>query len=331
MPRKSIPPQFPTQASPQSTSSPPAERPEPNEIFRLLARAVEEHLHDKGVDEASIREIVSEEIGKVTLPKSVEFRLPTGAINTLAELPHRQFTDLVGLVEEGHTNLLLVGPSGSGKTTLAKNLAQALGRYFGFISLSAGITETHLLGRTLPQADGSWKFVPSLFVQMYESGGVYLLDEIDAADANVMVAINAALANGVLVTPDGIVHRRHENCIIIAAANTWGRGGDLMYVGRNQLDASTLDRFCLSTLFVTYDEGLETELVKSGLDGEVGDTLLQWVQQVRGAISRNRIRRVASTRLVVSSIKALRHGRSFDDVKARFFQDWSDDEKAKVC
>jgi MoxR-like ATPase len=307
------------------------ERPEPTEIFRLLAHAVEEHLQDKGVDEESIREIVSEEIGKATLPKSIEVKLPDGTVNTLAETPHRQFTELLGLVEEGHTNLLLVGPAGSGKTTLAKNLAQALGRDFGFISLSAGVTETHLMGRTLPQADGSWKFVPSRFVTVYENGGVYLLDEIDAADANVMVAINAALANGVLVTPDGTVHQRHENCIIIAAANTWGRGGDLMYVGRNQLDASTLDRFCLATIFVTYDEDLESELVKSGLDEEVGDTLLHWVRSVRSAISRNRLRRVASTRLVVSSIKALRHGRSLDDVKARFFQDWSADEKAKVC
>src|SRR5690349_4020664 len=113
----------------ESTSSTTTlERPEPTEIFRLLAHAVEEHLQDKGVDEESIREIVSEEIGKAKLPKPIEVRLPDGKVNILAEQPHRQFTELLGLVEEGHTNLLMVGPAGSGKTTLAKNLAQALGR-----------------------------------------------------------------------------------------------------------------------------------------------------------------------------------------------------------
>jgi len=307
------------------------ERPEPKDVFRLLAHAVEEHLQDRGVDEASIREIVTEEVAKATLPRTVEVKLPTGIANTLADAPHRQFSELLSLVEEGHTNLLMVGPAGCGKTTLAKNLAEGLGRSFGFISLSAGVTETHLMGRTLPQADGSWKFVPSRFVELYTQGGVYLLDEIDAADANVMVAINAALANGVLVTPDGTVHKRHADCIIIAAANTWGRGGDLMYVGRNQLDASTLDRFCLATIYVNYDEDLEAHLVRSGLDETVGDELLSWVRSLRSSISRNRLRRVASTRLVISAMRALRQGRTLDDVKRRYLQDWSTDEKAKVC
>src|SRR5208337_1523898 len=111
---------------------------------------------------------------------------------------------------------------------------------------TAGVTETHLFGRVLPQADGSWQFCPSRFVEIYEQGGVFLLDEMDAADANVMVAINAALANGVMANPHGKVHVRHPKCIIIAAANTWGRGGDHLYVGRNQLDAATMDRFVLS-------------------------------------------------------------------------------------
>jgi hypothetical protein len=55
-----------------------------------------------------------------------------------------------------------------------------------------------------------------------------------------------------------------------------------------------------------------------------------WVKSLRNSISRNRLRRVASTRLIVSSIKALRNDKTLETVKARFFQDWSTDEKAKV-
>ena len=42
------------------------------------------------------------------------------------------------------------------------------------------------------------------------------------------------------------------------------------------------------------------------------------------------LRRVASTRLVVNGIAALTAGRTLDQVKARYFQDWSVDERAKA-
>lgn len=304
------------------------------DVFRLLADAVQEHLHTQ-VDADTVRqiagELIEERISSATLPRPVEVHMPDGTINKLEDRPHRQFDDLIALVNEGHKNILMVGPAGSGKTTLGKNLAQALGLDFGFISLSAGVTETHLFGRVLPASDGSWQYQPSRFVQIYENGGVFLLDEIDAADANVMVAINAALANGVLANPNGRVHVRHPQCFIIAAANTWGRGGDNQYVGRNQLDAATLDRFVLSTLHIDYDLELEHALVKASLDTEVGSELVQWVGNLRSAITRNRLRRIASTRLIVNAICALKSGRTLDTVKSRYFQDWSADEKAKVA
>lgn len=304
------------------------------EVFKLLADAVQEHLHTP-VDADAVRqiagEVVNEELAKVRLPRTIEVQLPDGSVHKIEDTAHRQLPELLELVEEGHKNILLVGPAGSGKTTLAKSLKQALGLEWGFLSLSAGVTETHLLGRVLPQADGSWQYQRSKFVQIYEEGGVFLLDEIDAADANVMVAVNAALANGELCNPvTGVVHKRHANCYILAAANTWGRGGDQMYVGRNQLDAATLDRFVLATLFITYDTDLESTLATSSLSGELANELLAWVELLRGRIGNYRLRRVASTRLVVNGIKALAKGRALDKVKARYFQDWSTDEKAKV-
>jgi cobaltochelatase CobS len=312
------------------TEASPARTPNPDKVFELLAQAVQGHLDERGVDEAKVRGIVQEELAGKLLPREIAVTLPDGAKHVI-DMPHRQFTEVLNLVEEGHVNILLVGPAGSGKTTLGRNLAEALGLEFGFISLSAGVTETHLMGRMLPQSDGSWKMVYARFVEIYQNGGVFLLDEMDAADANVMVAINAALANGVLVTPDGQIHKRHARCIIIAAANTWGRGADLMYVGRNQLDAATLDRFVLSTLLIDYDADLESALVNAaGLKGKAGAELLGWVKGLREAITRNRLRRVASTRLVVNAIKALQRGRELKDVQARYFRDWSADEQAKV-
>jgi cobaltochelatase CobS len=300
-------------------------------VFRLLAQSIEEHIHVRSsVDEETVRALIDERIAASTLPRRIEIRMPDQAPRTLDERTHGQFDQLIQLVNEGHQNILMVGPAGSGKTTLAKSLSKALGLEFGFISLSVGVTETHLFGRVLPQPDGSWQYQPSRFVDIYEHGGVFLLDELDAADANVMVAINAALANGVLANPNGRLHVRHPQTYILGAANTWGRGGDHQYVGRNQLDAATLDRFVLSTMHVDYDVDLERDLVTGSLPAEEAQDLLFWISELRATITRSKLRRIASTRLVVNSIAALKAGRTLSDVKARFFQDWSADEKAKV-
>ncbi len=302
------------------------------ELFKRLAGALEAHLEVKGaLDECEVKRIVDEKVAEARLPRPLEVHLDDGRQVTLEGRVHVQFQALLGLVQEGHRNLLMVGPAGSGKTTLAKNLAEALSLEFGFISLSAGVTETHLLGRMLPQADGTWAYTPSRFVEVYQGGGVYLLDELDAADANVMVAVNAALANGFLANPvNGQVYERHKDCFILGAANTWGRGGDTQYVGRNQLDAATLDRFVLSTLRVTYDRDLERDLARAALSEAQADELLAWVDVLRTRIGDHRLRRIVSTRLVVNGAAAMRKGATLGDVKARYFQDWSADEVAKA-
>ncbi len=301
------------------------------ELFKRLAGALDEHL-DHPLDEAKVRQIaeaaVVEEVAKARLPRPIEVHV-NGEVHRVDGRVHSQFRELLGLVEEGHRNLLMVGPAGSGKTTLAKNLAESLGVEFGFLSMSAGITETHLLGRTLPDAAGAWSFRPSRFTELYESGGVFLLDEVDAADSNVMVAINAALANGHLALTDGRIVTRHADCYIVAAANTWGLGGDYQYVGRNQLDAATLDRFVLSKVFVGYDIALELDLM-AGLEDGQRDELGAWVSNLRERIANYRIRRIASTRLVVGAVMAMSKGRTLAQVKSRYYADWTADERAKV-
>ena len=301
------------------------------QLFKGFAEAIQEHLSLSGaVDEDQVKEIVAQQIAD-RLPREVVVTTDGSKVKLDGHV-HVCFDELMELIAEGHRNLYMVGPAGTGKTTLAKQIAKALDRDFGFLSLSIGVTETHLLGRMLPKADGTWGYVPSRFVEVYENGGVFLLDEIDAADSNVMVTINAALANGVLANPQsGKVHVRHDDCIIVGAANTFGRGADAQYVGRNQLDAATLDRFVLATVFVDYDPDLELALAMSMLDDDKATDLISWVTELREKVATNRLRRVVSTRLVVHGAMALRRGKkTIADLKASLLRDWTPDEKAKV-
>jgi hypothetical protein len=90
-----------------------------------------------------------------------------------------ELSAMVRRVAAGFNNLWMSGPAGSGKTTLAHDLAKALGRPFGFQSFSAASTEGSLIG----SLDAQGNYRESAFVQAYENGGVYLLDEVDAAPA----------------------------------------------------------------------------------------------------------------------------------------------------
>ena len=99
------------------------------------------------------------------------------------------------------------------------------------------MSEGQITGRLIPTGDGGkFEYQRSQFVEFYEEGGVFLLDEIDAADANVFLVLNQALANGHLPVPNRIGSpqaMRHQDFVLIAAANTFGNGANRMYVRPN--------------------------------------------------------------------------------------------------
>ncbi len=144
-----------------------------------------------------------------------------------------------------------------------------------------------------------------------------------------MSRVNAALANGHLCVPfaDLPPIERHERAVIIAAANTFGHGADVQYVGRNQLDAATLDRFAVSTVFVDYDRDMEKTLVRGIVSGDEADGLLEWAWGVRDVIREHRLRRIMSTRTILNSARLIAAGEALETIRQRYFTSWSDDER----
>ncbi len=247
------------------------------------------------------------------------------------ELPatrHGATDDVLAAIAAGMRNVLLVGPAGSGKTTLAHTVADALGLPFASISCSAGMSEGQLLGRLLPTGDaGRFEYSTAPLVNLYETGGVFLLDEVDAADANTLLVLNSALANGHLDVPNRLAQptaQRHERFILIAAANTWGTGADRQYVGRNQLDAAFLSRFAGSVVEMGYDSALEQAIA-----GQDGAPLLATFLYTRGQLAANSVRRVWGTRELVAAVRWLRAGKSERDALRKLTVGWTADELRK--
>jgi hypothetical protein len=281
------------------------------------------------IDDETIRKIVRHEIDQCdrTAPKQViEVRLPDGKVTQLEEQLHPKFEQVLSLAV-CRRNILLVGPAGCGKSHLCEQVAKALGLRFGFISVSAGMSEGSLLGRLIPTGEaGKFEYHISRFVDCYENGGVFLLDEIDAADSNVLLVINSALANGHLAIPARTanpVAKRHPDFVCIAAANTFGTGADRQYVGRNQLDESTLDRFRIGQVVLDYDAKVEEFLCP---DEELRDMLQGYRRAARAA----KLRRVISSRFLRDAFTMKSAGWTHDQINEALFSGWSADEVAKV-
>lgn len=232
---------------------------------------------------------------------------------------HKDFEECLFILTQ-EKQLYMSGAAGTGKTTMGEKLAKAMDLPFGHISCSAGMSEAHVLGRML--FDGN--FVGTSFLDVFEKGGIFLFDEIDAADPNLLLVINSALANGILSVPnrtENPLAKRHENCYIICAGNTWG-SGSAEYHGRNYLDAAFIDRFSMSKVHVTYDEDLEKEITGN-------DPITSVMQDIRKNVGKTNLDRIVSTRTIVSAYKHKIAGKTVGQIVNRFTEDWTEEEKKK--
>ncbi len=163
---------------------------------------------------------------------------------------HHKYGEVKTLIDAGQP-VLLTGEAGSGKTTVAKSVAEENGMQFRSMSMTRQTTLGHILG--FMSVNGT--YVKSIFRTCFEEGGMMLLDEIDAGDANVLLAFNT-IENGYVTFPDALVEC-HPDFRFVATANPQDQHN--FYTGRSRLDGATLDRF--DTIDIDRDDDLEKSLV----------------------------------------------------------------------
>lgn len=210
-------------------------------------------------------------------------------VGELEGLKHFQLETLLTLVSTGQ-NVLMVGSAGTGKSHAVEQVSQALGFSFYAMSVSPQTTKSDIFG----YGDVNGNYVETPFYKAYKDGGVMLFDEIDAGNASVLVAINSALSNGFTSFPIIGNVKRHKDFVMIGTANTFGFGADRQYVGRNQLDAATLDRFAV--LDWQVDALLEEAL--AGTE-ENQKKWHKFVIDVRGRLASDGVRAIVSPRATI--------------------------------
>ena len=232
-------------------------------------------------------------------------------------LQHKSFANVLSTLSAG-VNIALVGPAGSGKTTIVHNASKVLNLSFASQSVSAQSTVFDFFG--YKSATGT--YIGTMFREKYENGGVFLLDEFDAGNPNVLAALNQATANGHCPFPDKMI-AKHKDFIIVMAGNTFGGGGTIDYVGRNKIDAATLDRFAF--IYIDYDEILEKALSSN-------ESWCLRVQDYRRRVIEKKVRTIISPRATFNGEKLLSAGLPLKTVEEMIiFKGLTDDERNLIA
>lgn len=279
--------------------------------YEALRNIIREEIPTSDV----LRQLAQEVYDKLP-PRQIEIVTPFSSV--VIDGPTHYCTEKVlKIVSLGHP-LMMVGPAGCGKTAIGETAARALNLPF---YITSTVFETHEL---LGFVDGYGNYKTTPFRNAFENGGIWIADEIDAWDAAALLAANSALANGYISFPDRHEPvRRHQNFRMVATANTFGHGSDKMYVGRNELDAASLDRFAV--VVVDYDSSLEQRLCNGNVNW------LHRVWHVRKQVTEKKIRHVVSMRAIMMGSQALSVGFEQQEVEDMYlFKGMSKIDREKI-
>jgi MoxR-like ATPase len=194
-----------------------------------------------------------------------------------------------------------------------------MGMRFGSFSCNMEASKSELIG--FQNLNG---YVESSFLNFYENGGVFLVDEYDAMSSSISVVLNAAFdRSGQISVPNRVgkpVAKKHPNFYCILAGNTWGTGS-VEYHGRDMQDAAFLDRFKMCRLFVDYDENVERN---------ISNDHYPWLMKIREFMKSHVDNEKFSTRSVYDASVLLENGCSKKDILESISFHWDETIREKL-
>lgn len=241
---------------------------------------VSEEQEEKKISEAIKEEMEEKEIQAPEVEESGEV--------------HHESYETIKTCLECNIPVYLAGPAGSGKNHTVEQIANELGWNFYF---SNSVQQEYKLTGFI---DAGGKFHETEFYKACtdENDCIFFLDEMDASIPEVLVLLNAAIANGYFEFPNGRVNLDHVH--FVAAGNTVGSGADEMYTGRMVLDQATLDRFAIVEF--GYSKKIEMAITKKNTE------LVEFVHQLRKEAEEKGIRATFSYRCLTMITKLEKAG-----------------------
>ena len=182
--------------------------------------------------------------------------------------------------------VLIIGPKGTGKTTLVRKFANQINKDLLSINFSLRTRESHLIG-TNTIDNGQINFVNGILVRSMTEGNLLYLDELNAAEPDVLLRLDEALDDR-----KQIVLKESEGQIIIAKDGWFSIGtiNPLSHVGTKELPPQIISRFPVRIMLDYPPEKTELEIIKKHVNINYNEE-----QVVKSAIKlANNLRKAAS-------------------------------------
>lgn len=199
---------------------------------------------------------------------------------------HAQYYNIMTCIK-ANIPVYLCGEAGTGKNYTLMEISKEMELEFYFTN---SVQQEYKLTGFI---DAGGVYHETEFYKAFTKGGLFFLDELDASIPEVLVLLNAAIANKYFEFPNGRVNA-HPDFRVVAAGNTVGSGADEMYTGRLSIDQSTLDRFVF--IEFDYDRNVELNLAKGNVN------LVNFVRELRKSAKQQGIRATFSYRCIISVV-----------------------------
>jgi nitric oxide reductase NorQ protein len=231
--------------------------------------------------------------------------------------------------------VLIIGPKGTGKTTLVRRFASQMKKDLDSVNFSLRTRESHLVGsRTLDK--GEINFVEGVLVKSMRNGTLLYLDELNAAEADVLLRLDEALDDRrqlVLKEAEGQIVKAAEDWFVIATINP------LSHVGTKELPPQLLSRFPVRMRLEYPPVDVELDIVRRHVtidESKVKDIkhAIQLAKNLREAAAVEELYYSPSIRETIAFAKMLNTGLSgrqaAEVVYANAYDQWGQVEYQKV-
>ena len=270
-----------------------------DEANKVLAKAVKDLANGEG---SGGFKYTPGEFGDLKIPK----KLPP---------VHYSFRDVLAEFAIGE-NVALVGPAGSGKTSSIKMAADILN--LKYYSHGAVYSKGETLGYLDAKGD---RAITALYRWATDpDGGILNMDEMDGSLPKALTPLHEVLDNRRIEFPGGVEVELTDKHLAACCMNTWGNGGSRMYVGRNRLDAATLDRFV--SIEVGYDGKFEKAIFGYNHEDKYTERRREWIddcQITREAVENLKLEHLVSMRATRRGVAAIEIGQKLSAARKKRF------------